>query len=57
MTSLRLDALARSAEAEAVRLDERDAPRRELARQKKEADDQRTAQEKARVANKALFRP
>jgi hypothetical protein len=57
VTSLRLDALARSAEAEAVRLDERDAPKRELARQKKEADDKRTAQEKARLANKALFRP
>jgi hypothetical protein len=56
VTSLRLDALARSAEAEAVRLDERDAPRRELARQK-EADDKNTAQEKARLANKAIFRP
>ena len=57
VTSLRLDALARTAEAEAVRLDERDAPRREIARQKKEADDARTAQEKARLANKAAFRP
>jgi len=57
VTSLRLDALARTAEAEAVRLDERDAPRREIARQKKEADDTRAAQEKARLANKAGFRP
>jgi hypothetical protein len=57
VTSPRLDALARSAEAEAVRLDERDAPKRELARQTKEADDKRAAQEKARLANKALFRP
>lgn len=57
VTSLRLDALARTAEAEAVRLDERDAPRREIARQKKEADDTRAAQEKARFANKAVFRP
>ena len=57
VTSLRLDALARSAEAKAVRLDERDAPRREIARLKKEADETRTAQEKARLANKAGFRP
>jgi hypothetical protein len=57
VTSLRLDALARTAETEAVRLDERDAPRREIARQKKEADDTRAAQEKARLANKAAFRP
>jgi hypothetical protein len=57
VTSPRLDALARSAEAEAARLDERDAPKRELARQKKDADDKRAAQEKARLANKALFRP
>ena len=57
VTSLRLDALARRAEAEAARLDERDAPRRELARQKKDADDKRAAREKARLANKALFRP
>ena len=57
VTSLRLDALARTAEAQAVRLDERDAPRREIARQKKEMDDTRAAQEKARLANKAGFRP
>jgi len=57
VTSPRLDALARSAETEAARLDERDAPKRELARQKKDADDKRAAQEKARFANKALFRP
>ena len=57
VTSLRLDALARTAEAQALRLDERDAPRREIARQKKEADDARAAQDKARVANKAAFRP
>jgi hypothetical protein len=57
VTSLRLDALARSAAAEAARLDERDAPTRELARQQKDADDRRAAQEKARLANKALFRP
>ncbi len=41
----------------AVRLDERDAPQRERARQKKEADDERAAKAKARVANKAAFKP
>jgi hypothetical protein len=57
VTSVRLDALARTAEVQALRLDERDAPRREIARQKKEADDTRAAQQKARLANKAGFRP
>ena len=56
VTSLRLDTLARTAEAQALRLDERDAPKREIARQKKEADDTRASQEKARSANKAGFR-
>jgi hypothetical protein len=57
VTSVRLEALARTAEAQALRLDARDAPRREIARQKKEADDTRAAREKARLANKAGFRP
>ena len=57
VTSLRLDTLARTAEAQARRLDELDAPKREIARQKKAADDTRASQEKARLANKAGFRP
>lgn len=57
VTSVRLNALARTAEAQALRLDEREAPQRERTRQKKEADDVRTSKEKARVANKAVFRP
>lgn len=57
VTSVRLNALARTAQAQALRLDERDAPQRERARQQKEADDARTAKEKARVANKAVFKP
>jgi hypothetical protein len=57
VTSVRLDALARTAEAQAVRLDERDAPQREIARQQKETDDARAAEEKARLANKPVFRP
>jgi hypothetical protein len=57
VTSARLDALARTADAQAVRLDEHEAPQREIARQKKEMEDSRASQEKARVANKAVFRP
>ena len=57
VTSVRLSALARTAAAEAVRLDERDAPQRERERQKKQADDERAAKEKARAANKAGFTP
>jgi hypothetical protein len=57
VTSPRLDALARTADAQAVRLNEREAPQREIARQKKEAEDTRASQEKARIANKAAFRP
>ena len=57
VTSPRLEALARTAGAEAVRLDQREAPGRELARQKKETDDRRAAEEKARLANKPAFRP
>jgi hypothetical protein len=45
------------AEAEAARLDERQAPQRERARQKKEAADAHAAREKARLANKATFIP
>ena len=57
VTSVRLNALARTAEAQAIRLDERDAPERERARQKKEADAEQASQEKARVTNKAAFKP
>jgi hypothetical protein len=57
VTSPRLEALARTADAQAIRLDEREAPQREIARQKKEVEDTRVSEEKARVANKAAFRP
>ena len=53
----RLDAMARKAEAQAARLDDQEAPAREIARQKKERDDARVAAAKARVANKGVFRP
>lgn len=54
--SKRLDALARAAIVEAIRLDEQEVPQRELARQKKKADEDRAKQEKARLVNKKLFR-
>jgi hypothetical protein len=57
VTSPRLDGLARTAVARAVRLDEREAPQREIARQKKEVEAARASQEKARLENKAAFRP
>jgi hypothetical protein len=57
VTSTQLDELARAADAEAVRLDQREAPLREIARQKQDAEDAHAAQEKARAVNKATFRP
>jgi hypothetical protein len=53
----RLDNLARTAGAEAVRLDAKEAPQREIARQKKESDEALAALEKAKTENKAVFRP
>jgi hypothetical protein len=50
-------ALARSAAARALVLDDREAPQREAAREKKEDDDRRAAEEKARSTNKPTFRP
>jgi len=57
VTDPALDDMARKAESQAARLDEQEAPSREVARQKKERDDSRTAAEKARVVNKGVFRP
>jgi hypothetical protein len=57
VASPRLEALARTADAQAVRLDQLDAPRIESARLKKETEDTRAAQERARLANKEVFRP
>jgi hypothetical protein len=56
VTEPALDDLARKATIQAMRLDEQDAPRREIARQKKERDVSRAAAEKARLANKGGFR-
>jgi hypothetical protein len=57
VTESALDALAQKATLQAVRLDDQEAPRREVARLKKEQDDGRAAAEKARNANKKVFRP
>ena len=49
--------LARKGTTQALRLDEQEAPQREIARQKKERDDARAAADKARLANKGQFIP
>jgi hypothetical protein len=55
--SLRREALARDAAAEAVALDKREAPAREAARARQDADDARAARERERQTNKEVFRP
>ena len=55
--SKRVDALAQEAIREAIRLDEQEAPQRDIERRKTEGEETRAAQEKARPANKADFRP
>jgi hypothetical protein len=57
LVSKSLSARARTAAREAVRLDVIEAPRREAAQRKKEAGDASAARDKARIANKAAFRP
>ena len=57
VASTALDKLARAASAEAVRLDAREAPQLEIARLKKEADEAAAAHAKAKIENKAIFRP
>ena len=55
--SKRLDALAGAAIVEAIRLDEREAPEREIERQTKQDEENHAAQEQARLVNKPSFRP
>jgi hypothetical protein len=57
LTSHALNARARTAIAQAVRLDEREAPQREIDDRKRDAAALATAQSKARVQNKAAFHP
>jgi hypothetical protein len=54
--SKRVDALARAATTEAIRLDAQEAPQREIQRQQKEDDEKRGLLEKARQENKSNFR-
>jgi hypothetical protein len=55
--SKRLDGLARAAIVESVRLDEQEAPQREIESRKKKDGESRAKQEKARRVNKPPFRP
>lgn len=57
LTLTDVDALARTASAEAIRLDGQEAPQRELDRQKQASEALRLAGEKARVVNKPVFKP
>lgn len=57
VTDARLENLARKAEAQAQRLDDQEAPQRELALQQKERAEARAATAKARAANKSVFQP
>jgi hypothetical protein len=57
LVSRSLDDLAEAAAIEAIRLDDSEAPAREADRLQTEIADARAAQEKARLANKAAFRP
>ncbi|HUO32166.1 MAG TPA: hypothetical protein VMU80_23305 [Bryobacteraceae bacterium] len=52
-----MDALAQAAIVESVRLDAEEAPQREAERVQKQAEQDRVEQEKARLENKANFRP
>jgi hypothetical protein len=55
--SKQLEALAQVAILKAIRLNDEEAPQREIERQKKQADEKRAAGQKARPVNKANFRP
>jgi len=55
--SKRLESGAQTAIAEAVRMNEQEGPQREADRQKKQEDEDRVKDEKARLANKPRFRP
>jgi hypothetical protein len=57
ITSIPLELLARKAQATAVIIDAREAPAREVARAKEQADAARAAAEKTRTTNKATFEP
>src|SRR5439155_19123169 len=55
--SKKLNLMASDSNREADRLDKLEAPAKELARQVKQEEDKRAAQEKARLVTKPKFRP
>ena len=55
--SKQVDEQAQAAIVKAIRLDEQEAPQREIEQQKKEEEQSRLEQDKARLVNKAAFRP
>jgi len=55
--SKQLDAHARAAITEAIRLGKHDAPQRTVEREKNEREETRVAQEKTKALNKSRFRP
>jgi hypothetical protein len=55
--SKRLEALAQVAIVQAIRLNDQEAPQREIERQKKQDEEKRAAGQKARPMSKANFRP
>lgn len=57
LLSKRLDGLTTVAHAEAILLDEREAPARESARQQRRSDEDRLKEEGVRRVNKAAFKP
>jgi hypothetical protein len=57
LISKTLKTRARTATREGLRLDAREAPQREIDQRKKDVADARAAQEKARLQNKAAFKP
>ena len=57
LLSKRLDGLAKVASAEAILQDDREAPEREVERQRTLTPENRLSQDAARRANKAIFKP
>ena len=52
-----IESIASASNQEAERLDKLEAPARESARQKRQEEDERASQEKARLTNKPKFQP
>jgi hypothetical protein len=57
VTERAIEEFAATAAIEAARIDEQEAPAREVARQQKAVDDSRAAADRARTVNKETFRP